>query len=1012
MTSVDTMRTPRPSLSPGTRAFPFRGRTRLALALPVRALPVRARAAFIVAFCWLIAIAGAGPAMAQINVNIVSPAADVPQDEQMPVVVKVTSPSEVTSVQAAVGTQTVALTSSPTNWTGTISLAGLPRGSHQLVVTATNAAAQTQQATRTFLFDKQPVLTVTSPANDTLGQPDVRVAASCTDDGPSCVIAVSVAGGGQMAVGNGSIDALIRPPDGVSTLEITARDSMNRTTQALRRVLVTTNPKLTPTATYPGNILDLQADRALVYDTLTSPFTLRIVNRATNANQTIWTANANEEAVTGAYLTPGGAIFIIRSAVNFLTQLREWRDGALVNLGGVHPTSLEVKGQWAIYNAAQSGLAPLILRDLITGTNTIVDAHAGNNNNDVTADGRVVFWDYPVSGPYQIIEYAPGPPSSITPLTAHPSKASVFPVTDGVNIVFTRFDPNFQPMEVSIVLRAGDGTETVLATHFGTLPLLPADHFHVAGGWVAFTRPGTGGSTQVWVRAPDGTERQLSSTGSHAFVRGVNETGEVIFDTYQSGTTYRRHLARPDGTILDLGEAIGKVHLIDGAWYESDAGQVLAITPDAATRSILSEGATGTFFTTDVAILNPNNTDVPVTIRYLRENAPELEETRTLPAMSRTTIHEDDIPGLEGTSVSTVVEAPATSPVVVERLMSWDANGYGGHLGTSVDRARPRWMFAEGAQGFFYTFFLIANSGANEATVTFTFLLEQGTPVTHAVTVAPGARKTVYAGDVADLINRSFATVIESDVPIVAERAMYFGDAPLWLGGHGSAGVPEPAHKWFHAEGATGSLFDTFILLANPNPVDVTVNVTYTTEAGQVIVRPHPLPASSRLTINLENEAPELAVAAVSTRVESTSYPIVSERAMYWGTTGTGWREAHNSFGVTDSDLKWGLAEGRSGGPRGYQTYVLVSNSSPNPLALRVTFIKENGTKVERTYNVPRETRHNIASTDIEELADSNFSTIVESTNGTPFNVESAIYWNTNSVIWEGGGNTVGTRLP
>jgi hypothetical protein len=29
-----------------------------------------------------------------------------------------------------------------------------------------------------------------------------------------------------------------------------------------------------------------------------------------------------------------------------------------------------------------------------------------------------------------------------------------------------------------------------------------------------------------------------------------------------------------------------------------------------------------------------------------------------------------------------------------------------------------------------------------------------------------------------------------------------------------------------------------------------------------------------------------------------------------------------------------------------------------------------------------------------------------------PFNVESAIYWNVNGVIWEGGGNTVATPLP
>ena len=43
--------------------------------------------------------------------------------------------------------------------------------------------------------------------------------------------------------------------------------------------------------------------------------------------------------------------------------------------------------------------------------------------------------------------------------------------------------------------------------------------------------------------------------------------------------------------------------------------------------------------------------------------------------------------------------------------MTWDATGYGGHLGTAVDRPRPRWFFAEGAQGFFHTFFLLANSG-------------------------------------------------------------------------------------------------------------------------------------------------------------------------------------------------------------------------------------------------------------------------------------------------------------
>jgi hypothetical protein len=231
--------------------------------------------------------------------------------------------------------------------------------------------------------------------------------------------------------------------------------------------------------------------------------------------------------------------------------------------------------------------------------------------------------------------------------------------------------------------------------------------------------------------------------------------------------------------------------------------------PPQPSRAILAEGATGTFFSTDVAVLNPSVDPAPVTVRYFREGQEEMSEPRTLPGRSRTTIHLDDVAGLEATSVSTQVDSPAGQPLVVERLMSWDARGYGGHLGTAVDAPLRTWYFAEGAQGYFSTFFLIANSGTAEATVDFTFLVELGQTVHHRMKVPRGARRTFYAGDLAGLVNRSFATVVESDLPVVAERAMYFGASPFWFGGHGSAGVGLPAFDWFHAEGATGPLFDT-----------------------------------------------------------------------------------------------------------------------------------------------------------------------------------------------------------
>jgi hypothetical protein len=976
------------------------------------------RAAFALAFCSLCAFAAATPASAQITLSISAPSSSYAYEGPLYIAVRATSPSEVTSVQAATGTRTTALVWTPDigYWTGEMPLDGLTHGEHPLVVTATNAAGQTESATRTFTYDKPPTLTVTSPAAYGLGQPDVRLIASCVDDGGSCRITVrttfSIA---IYAVGDGAIDTFIRPPDGLHTIEIAASDSTGRFVRTDRKVLVTSNNRLTPQAGYAGAILDVSTDRVLISNELASPATLSIVNRTTLESHTIWTATATEEAVPFGRLTPLGALFTVRRKNTILFSLREWRGGTTIDLAQNNTFLFTVNGGWALYGEYHPTQPPLILRNLLTGANTIVDADAASLYNDVTADGRVFFWDHPSPGPgpSQIYEYVPGPPPVRTQLTAHATERSVNPVTDGVNVVFTRFrDPG--PI-ASLILRTGDGTETVLWTDSGGGFFSgPGQHYRAAGGWVAFLRPNDGGdSAEVWLRAPDGTERQLAAARK-ATLEGLSDSGEVIFETERnspvSSPIHRRYLARPDGTLVDLGEPAGHVHLIDNHWFVSEAGQLLAVAPETPTRAILAEGATGTFFTTDIAILNPNDHAVPVTIQYLREDAPEIEETRNLPALSRTTIHENDVPGLEGTSVSTVVTSPATSPVVVERLMTWDANGYGGHLGTSVDRPRPLWMFAEGAQGFFHTFFLIANSNAAEASVRFTFLVEQGTPVTHTLKVPAGGRETLYAGDIADLIHRSFATVIESDTPIVAERAMYFGDSPLWLGGHGSAGATETANKWFHAEGATGSLFDTFILLANPHAVEVIVNVYYVTDDGKTFGSVRILPPLSRTTINVKEESPELVNATFSVLVEPSWYPIVSERAMYWGTTGIGWREAHNSFGVTQSGVKWGLAEGRSGGSRGYRTYVLVSKTTSDPLELRATFIKEDGTKVDRRYSVTTG-RFNIDTDEISELANANFSTILESTNGVPFNVESAIYWNANGVIWEGGGNTIATRL-
>ncbi len=428
----------------------------------------------------------------------------------------------------------------------------------------------------------------------------------------------------------------------------------------------------------------------------------------------------------------------------------------------------------------------------------------------------------------------------------------------------------------------------------------------------------------------------------------------------------------------------------------------------------LAEGSTGTFFDLDVLVANPNLQAAPIVVTFLRENGTTVTQNLTVAASGRLTIHVDEIPGLEGAAVSTVVTSTAGLPLVVERSMFWDASYYGSHGATAVDGPRNRWYFAEGSQGFFATFLLLANSSAQPATVTLSFLTERNGTVTRTVTVAPTARLTISAGLIPELLNRSFATVVESNVPIVAERAMYFGTARFWDGGHESTGVSEPSANWFLAEGATGSFFDTFILVANPNPSATTVTITYLTDQGQSIARTHTVAANARLTINMEQEAAALANTSASTTVTATQ-PIIVERAMYWPGNGLEWSEAHNSFGVTGTGTRWGLAEGRVGTDKAFATYILLANPSTTSAAqVRITYLRSNGAApLVRTYTVNPVTRFNIdVNSRVPELANESFGALIEVTNGVGIVVERSLYNNALGQIWAAGTNALGTRLP
>jgi hypothetical protein len=263
-----------------------------------------------------------------------------------------------------------------------------------------------------------------------------------------------------------------------------------------------------------------------------------------------------------------------------------------------------------------------------------------------------------------------------------------------------------------------------------------------------------------------------------------------------------------------------------------------------------------------------------------------VHKSYTLGPNSRTTIYTNLIPELVGQAFSTTIESGL--PITVERAMYFNTPGVqwdGGHGAAAVDAPATSWFVAEGyTAGIFDMFLLLANPGTQATTATVRYLLPSGQVVSKAYALAPSSRTTVWVDQIPGLGDTEVSASITSPLPIIVERAMYWGQGG-WTDGHASAGVTTTGVKWALAEGEHGGSrgYVTYILLANPGGGDASVRVTLLRNAGlaplsmDVVV-----PANSRQTLS-SHQFPLGDGERFGVVVESLNQaPIVVERAMYW----------------------------------------------------------------------------------------------------------------------------------
>jgi hypothetical protein len=265
----------------------------------------------------------------------------------------------------------------------------------------------------------------------------------------------------------------------------------------------------------------------------------------------------------------------------------------------------------------------------------------------------------------------------------------------------------------------------------------------------------------------------------------------------------------------------------------------------------------------------------------------------------------------EGHDVSTRLESGL--PVVAERPIYFTYRGGidGGHISSGATAPATSWYFAEGTtrsnpdDGSYDEWLCMQNPGSAEAHVTASFLLGSGAEVKREYVLAPESRRTVSV-DTAVGDGRDVSAALASDVPIVAERPMYFNYRGSLAGGHDVTGVTAPGTEWNFAEGCTRDGFQTWICLANPQSGRAGVTVDYFTGSGRRVSRDLEVPPRSRTTldVNLDVGPGE----DVSTRVTSDA-PIVAERPVYFNYQGS-WDGGDVVVGARAPAAAWYFAEG------------------------------------------------------------------------------------------------------
>lgn len=380
-----------------------------------------------------------------------------------------------------------------------------------------------------------------------------------------------------------------------------------------------------------------------------------------------------------------------------------------------------------------------------------------------------------------------------------------------------------------------------------------------------------------------------------------------------------------------------------------------------ATHFVEPDPSQGFAFHEYLTLQNPGDQTVTASPTYLLNGA----GTRrggdvVLPPRSRKTVRvNDEVPRTEHGSV-----VVATGPIVVERPMYFQYGDFlwtGGHVGVGLPSPRTEFYFAEGYTGpTFEEYLTVANPTTSDASVSIDYLIERGGNRRQRLTVPAGTRATVNVKAVIG-VDKQVSAVVRSDVPVVAERPMYFSyGSEGWTGGHVSSGLERPSTSFYFAEGYTAQGFDQWLTVGNPNETTATVLARFLRDRAGPISHSFRVGPLTRKTFFV----PALIGRGYENSLELTSdLPILAERPMYFYSRAWEERLGPISGGTVVAGLARPaterlFAEGYTG-PY-FQEYITIGNPNPTPASVTLEYHGNGGLIQASTYTVRAASRFTV----------------------------------------------------